>query len=416
MRIAAIVEYFPPRLGGDRRIYELLKRLPSEKYEVTFLALPASYTLFIKEIDKEPLPDSETCIGGIRGVIIGYPRSLLKLWHRAFVPAYVVTLAYVLGKALIAMIRLSPDLIIVNNTSVYTGVVGYLMSLSTRKRLLVDFSDLQSEYTFDRVRDRVPLRFHKAVRLTLMVMENVMSRRSCKVITVHTKLLQEHVENICRKNIVYVPNGVDTEQFNPDAITAPEINTLRRELQIENTRICGYTGRIDREIGGEILYETLLLLERRHERIKCLILGEGDPDLLKKIKRLNVVVYVGLKPAHEVPRYIALADVILVPYPRTKASHFVSPLKLFEALAMGKPVVASAVSGIRDVILSGQNGILVDDDPVQWVQTIERILEENSLSNKLATNAIATARRYDWRHLSERFEQAIDMALGASLP
>jgi len=410
-RIAAIVEYFPPRLGSDRRIYELLKRLPSEEYEVNFIALPPSYTLFIAGINKEPLPDSQINVEGIRGIIIGYPKVLLRLWRKAFTSAYAATLAYVLRKALVATIRVSPDLIVVNNTSVYTGLTGYLLSLITGTRLLVDFNDLESEYTFEKIRNRVPRKLHRAIKLVLMAIENMLLKRSSSVITVHTQFLKKYAENVCDKNVLYVPDGVDMDRFNMEAITVGEIDTLRKELQVEDSKICGYTGRIDRDIGGQILYETLSLLERTREKIKCLILGEGDLDLVDRIRRLDVVVYVGLKPPHEVPRYVALADVILVPYPQTKASHSVSPLKLFEALAMAKPVVTSDVSGIRDVILGDHNGILVEDDPERWVVSIRRVIEDDSLASKLATNALATARRYDWKLLSETFGRAVQMAL-----
>ena len=51
-RLGVFVEYFPPRLGGDRRIYEIMKNL-SNDYDIHFFILPPSYTLFIREIESE---------------------------------------------------------------------------------------------------------------------------------------------------------------------------------------------------------------------------------------------------------------------------------------------------------------------------------------------------------------------------
>jgi glycosyltransferase involved in cell wall biosynthesis len=412
-RVAAIVEYFPPRLGGDSRIYELLERLPSEEYEVTFIALPPSYTLFMAGIDREPSGGKKIEIGRTRGVIMGYPRSLLRLWRKSFILAFIVSFLCVLPRALMATIRISPDLIIVNNTSVYTGLTGYLLSVATRRKLLVDFNDLESEYTFEKVRNRVPQNLHGTIRLVLRVMENLILSRSSNVIVVHTQFLRKYAESVCRKRILYVPDGVDVDRFRAEAVATEEVANMKKKLQLDDARVCVYAGRIDKDMGGQLLYKVIQLLQKKCERTKCLILGEGDPDLVERIAGSDIVVYLGSKPRYDVPRYIALGDVVLVPFPPNKASESVSPLKLFEGLAMAKPVIASNVSGIRDVIVDGFNGILVDSDPDEWVVAIRRVLNEDGLANRLARNALATARNYDWRVLSEEFEHAIEKALEA---
>lgn len=407
VRITAIVEYFPPRLGGDRRIYELLKRLPREKYEITFLVLPPSYTLFIARIDKKPPCDSEMIIDGMRKITIKYPKNLLYLWQKTFLIAYILTLPYLLLKSLKAVIKISSDLIIVNNTSAYTGMIGYLLSIITCRKFLVDFNDLASEYTFEKVEDKIPRPLSRVIRLILRIIEDMILKRSEEVIIVHTGFLKKYAENRYKKSIIYIPDGVDTSKFKPTIINKSEVDNLREILGINSSKVCIYTGRLDKDIGGQVLYEVLKLLEQRGENVKCIILGEGDRDLIKKIKNLTTAIYLGLKSPEEIPRYLALADTVLIPFRQTKALHSVSPLKLFEALAMGKPIIASNILGIKDVVRNGYNGILVNNNPEEWINALKKIINKGAVAKRLSRNALATAKNYDWQILSERLEMII---------
>ena len=410
-RIAIIAEYFPPRLGGDRRIYELVSRLPRSKYEVFFITLPPSYLLFISRVRRKPPRDSEMCHMGIMAIVIGCPDLLLRLWQRTFLAAYALTLAYLVPRALIGLSRASPNLIIVNNTSVYTGLMGLFLSLITRTKLLVDFNDLESEYTFEKVNDRIPESFRGAVRLILKTVEDIILRRSNSVVTVHTEFLRRYAERRHKKRVLYVPDGVDVGRFAPNNVSKAECEALKETLGVGDARLCAYAGRIDWNIGGGLLLGILELLNKKSAAMKCLVLGEGEPDLVDRMRQLDTTLYLGLRSPEEVPKYIALADVVLVPYPLTKASHSVSPLKLFEAMAMGKPVVASNVSGVRDVVEDGWNGILADDKPEEWVRAIENVVKDRNLYSRLSKNALATASRYDWSILSRDFENAITLAL-----
>lgn len=414
VRLFVIVEYFPPRLGGDKRIYELLKRLSLKRYEMIFIALPPSYTLFMAEIDKEPPHDLIIEIGRIRGITVGYPKVFLKLWRKNFILSYIMTIIYIFLKVIILVIKYSPNLIIVNNTSVYTGLIGYVLSLIANINLLVDFNDLASEYTFEKIAHRIPQKLHSVTKLVLRLVEDAILKRSNKIITVHSHFLEKYAKDRFKKKILYIPDGVDLKQFNYKKINLKELKILRRKLKIENNKICIYAGRIDKNIGGYILYNVLKQLEENvniNNKIKCIILGEGDQDLISQVKNLNSVIYLGLKPPQDVPKYIALADIVLVPYPITKASHSVSPLKMFEGLAMAKPVLASKIWGIKDVIKNNYNGILVDNDPEEWVRAIRKVIEDKSLREKLIKNALNNIKKYDWKFLSDKFEYAIKIAI-----
>ena len=76
-RIAVIAEYFPPRLGADRRIFELMKRL-SKKYDIHFITLPPSYTLFIRKIDCYDEEKHDVSCEGMSGHRLGLPKLISR--------------------------------------------------------------------------------------------------------------------------------------------------------------------------------------------------------------------------------------------------------------------------------------------------------------------------------------------------
>lgn len=409
-RIAAIVEYFPPRLGGDRRIFELLRVFPRDRFEVFFIVVPPSFTLFMTGIQKEAPRSRRVAVEQMHGIIIGYPATLLSLWRRSLIVSHLATLVCMMPKVIRILIELRPDLVVVNNTSAYTGILGYLGSRLTGCKFLADFNDFESEYTAEKVGKRVPRAMRGIVRLSLRLVEDIILKGSGKI-TTHTHILEEYTRLRFNKEVVYIPDGVNTYAFSPTRISESAVRRLKTELGLGDKGVCVYAGRIDENIGGALLYEVLKLLQKEANAIRCVVVGEGSASLVAEIRKLSTAVFVGLKPPSDVPRYIAAADVVLVPYPLTRSANTVSPLKLFEALAMAKPVIASDLSGIRDVIVNGHNGILVGDNPEEWVQSITQVISNKDLARRLSENGQATAKGYEWRSLSRTFQSVVESIL-----
>jgi glycosyltransferase involved in cell wall biosynthesis len=116
---------------------------------------------------------------------------------------------------------------------------------------------------------------------------------------------------------------------------------------------------------------------------------------------------VGEVPYGKVPEMLAIADVVLVPFPGNEVSRAASPLKLFEGMAMGKAIVASEVDGIKDVILNQESGVLVKpSDIAAWVEAIADLLNNPSMARRIGGNARRIVKgKYDWKLLAERYEK-----------
>ncbi|NIM44323.1 MAG: glycosyltransferase, partial [Nitrososphaeria archaeon] len=237
-------------------------------------------------------------------------------------------------------------IVIVNNTSAYTGLLGLVSSKLMNKKLLVEYNDLQALYTVELLKGRLNESLLKPLGRLLVSIEDVIVKNGWKVTAITGFIKRYAEERGTRRDITVIPDGVDTDFFNPSGFDRREI---RSKYGIRDEEIlCVYAGRIDICAGGELLVETVDLLD--HRNIRFMLVGEGDPSLLKECCRRPNVILTGLVAREDVPRYLVAADIILVPFPDNLASHSISPLKLFEALAMEKIVIASDVSGIREVV------------------------------------------------------------------
>jgi glycosyltransferase involved in cell wall biosynthesis len=399
-KIVVIVEYFPPRLGGDRRIYELMRRL-SGKYDIHFLILPPSYTLFIKRIDSYHSKDECFSYEGMTGHRFALPQFLLSAWSKSFFLSFALTLPYLCFQTIKKTAKLQPDFIIINNTSVYTGLIGFISSKVLRKKLLTEYNDLQALYTIELIRSKVGKSLLPVLARMLVLNEDIIVKYSWKV-TAITKFIKDYARaRNTRQDIVVIPDGVDTDLFDPEKKRGKEIRT---KYGIEATTILSiYTGRIDECAGAKLILEVAKLL-KNEKSLKFMIVGEGDAFTVSELSMCNNVILTGLVPKESVPDYLAAADIVLVPFPNNTAGHSFSPLKLFEALAMEKRVVASNLSGIREVISDGFEAVLVPPDPARWASAVKKLAMKNTeLAECKRSDRELVREKYDWGQLAAKF-------------
>jgi glycosyltransferase involved in cell wall biosynthesis len=404
-RIVVIAEYFPPRLGADRRIFELMKRL-SKKYDIHFITLPPSYTLFIRKIDSYDKKEREVLCEGMSGHRLGLPKLISRFWTKSFLIAFVVTEIYLCLQMLKKMAQLKPDIVVVNDTSAYTGLLGFVCSKIMNKKLLVDYNDLMGLYTMELIGKKLNGLLQTILGRILVLVEDTLVRHGWKV-TAITLFIKNYAwtRNI-RKDIIVVPNGVDTSLFDPSRITGEE---MRSKYGVRNgEKLCVYAGRVDEVAGAEIILETAKLL-KSEEKIKFMIVGEGNPEMLNELSKCDNVILTGRIPKESIPEYLAAADCVFVPFPDNVASHGISPLKLFEALAMEKPVIASAISGIKEAVCQDPNVILVSNDPKCWASAVTELVENSERSIQRRQNSRkVVCRKYDFDHLARVFDKVIE--------
>jgi glycosyltransferase involved in cell wall biosynthesis len=125
----------------------------------------------------------------------------------------------------------------------------------------------------------------------------------------------------------------------------------------------------------------------------------------------RIVVTGQVAPADVLPR-LAAADVLVLPNTASAISErYTSPLKLFEYLTLGRPIVASDLPAIREVLADGRTALLVPPgDPRALAHALTRVATDDALAMRLGAAAAALASEYTWARRAERLERALTEA------
>ena len=235
-------------------------------------------------------------------------------------------------------------------------------------------------------------------------MEADTARAATSVLAITGALKNELVDRgVDADKITLVPNGVDTERFTP----LPRDEELASQLRVTGKKVIGYVGTVVDYEGLDLLLTAARELKRVREDFHVLIIGDGAK--LEELKttaadeRLgDVVTFTGRVPHEEVERYYSIIDI--TPFPRLPlpVCEMVSPLKPFEAMAMGKAVIASDVAALAEIVTPGMNGLLHEKGSAESLtEQLQKLLDEQTLSSQLGEQArdwVVSER--DWRQLA----------------
>jgi glycosyltransferase involved in cell wall biosynthesis len=194
----------------------------------------------------------------------------------------------------------------------------------------------------------------------------------------HAQYLAEH-EGCPRRKIVVIPNGVDVERFRP----LPPDFALRARLGLPaGAPVAAIVAALRPEKNHELFLNAASLIRQARSDAQFLIIGDGPkrPELEALRDKLGLgdaVHFLGTRG--DIPELLSLADVLML------TSHMeANPVSILEALACGKPVVATRVGSIAESVHDGQSGYLVE--PGDAAALADRTVE--------LFNDRATARRF----------------------
>lgn len=204
----------------------------------------------------------------------------------------------------------------------------------------------------------------------------------------------EYVRGFGRSKAIWVvPNFVDTRAFYPEV--APDRCSEATERAIGSRPVVLCPRRLVPKNGVETAIRSMRLLAERST--PCLLLVAGDGPQGHELRRLTeeigaqaLVRFLGVVPPARMPGLCRRADVVVVPSVPHKGIEEATSISVLEAQACGRPVVASAIGGLREVVDDGANGLLVPPgDAVALADALERLIRDRSLGAKLGAVAAA---------------------------
>lgn len=221
-------------------------------------------------------------------------------------------------------------------------------------------------------------------------------------------------KGIPRLNLMPYPNGVDIESFsNKDG------KNIVEEYHLSHSKVIIYVGTM-----GKARYLSLLIeafARVREERNKVKLLMVGDDNDRENLERLadelglkDDIIFTGQVPQSEVPHFIAAADIGVSPVPPLPFYQASCPIKLFEYMAMAKPIVANdEIPEHKEVLEESGGGILAPFTPEAFAQAIIELLDNPEKSEEMGRRGrewVVENRSYEVlaRRLEERFFELLN--------
>ena len=212
-----------------------------------------------------------------------------------------------------------------------------------------------------------------------------------------------NINHFPENKIVSIPTGVDLEVFYPRPIN----NDLREKLGIsQKEKVMGIIAALRSWKGHDYLLEAVKIILEKRRDIKLAVVGDGPRygHLVEKAKLLGIadhVLFLGYRD--DIPDILSILDIVVLP---SYANEGV-PQSILQAMAMGKPVVATYAGSIPEIVYDKETGILVEPKNASALaEGIAFMLDNNDLAEKVTANARKLVEsKYTLRHMVDRIEE-----------
>ncbi len=227
-----------------------------------------------------------------------------------------------------------------------------------------------------------------------LLLKKWMSKLDCKIAV--SPVARDYVYRHFPGEYHIIPNGIDTKHFCPEVAPLDEFNDGKVNIL--------FVGRMEKRKGLNYLIEAYKRVKREVPNSRLIAVGPGT-RLRRKYERqvardgLEDVTFIGYASYRDLPRYYKTADVVCVPATGWESFGIV----LLEAMAVGKPLVASNIDGYASVATHGAQGLLVPPrNPAKLAEALLTIMTDKSLQQQMGDKGRLTALEYDWEQVTRR--------------
>lgn len=222
-------------------------------------------------------------------------------------------------------------------------------------------------------------------------------------------------QGVLGSRMIVCPDGVNLERF---AITESR-HECRVKLSLpQDKKIALYAGHLYARKGAHVLAEAAKNLP---SDALCVFVGGTAKDITEFTKQYRAsenVLIVGHKPHDDIPYYLRAADVLVLPNSAKDddARLYTSPMKLFEYMASGTPIIASDVPSLREVLNSDNALFVPPDDSALLADGIKMLLGDEKLAHDIASRAKNDVTLYTWGARAQKImTHARELSGGASI-
>jgi glycosyltransferase involved in cell wall biosynthesis len=284
------------------------------------------------------------------------------------------------------------------------GILNSYLALKKAKKANISFI----YYWIDVLHRLIPF---KALQFIGKMLENRVLKQSDVVLTINDTLQDYVIKSGATPRATHVIRaGIDLEQFKPST----DISNIRQQYGLKkNDTVLFFMGWLYHFSGlKEVAQE---LSKKDNENLRMLIVGEGDAfEELKQItEKHNLqdrIILTGQRPYIEMASFIAASDICLLPaYPWEKVMQDIVPIKLYEYMAMGKPVISTKLSGVMREF-GEDNGVVYVDEPADVIGKAKSLVKNGKIG-QLGARARKFVQKYSWDSITDKFEKILEEAI-----
>jgi glycosyltransferase involved in cell wall biosynthesis len=303
--------------------------------------------------------------------------------------------SYMLSAALLSPLVGHVDVVISTSPQFFCGMAGLWVSGLKRKPWILEIRDLwpESIVTVGAIKNRSLIR-------ALEMMEAFLYRKADHIVSV-TNSFKSHImkRGVGAERISVITNGADFEKFVP----LPKENSIRQEYKLDGKFVVSYIG----THGMAHSLDTVLKAAdciRDEKNIVFLLVGDGAERerlmMQKEQMQLDNVLMLAQQPKEKMPLFLAASDASMVLLKRDDLFKTVIPSKMFEAMAMERPLILGVEGESRQIVEDAQCGVGIEPENFrELAETVRKLSHDSSLVQRLGSNGR--------RHVEEHYNRDV---------
>ena len=393
MKILFITDNFPPEVNAPAtRTYEHAIEWVKKGTQVTIITCHPNFPQGKLFVGYRNNFRTTELIDGIK---------VIRVWsymsaNSGFIKRILDYISFALMAIIVGLFE-KTDIIIATSPQFFTTWSAKILSFFKRKPWIFELRDLWPESIVT-----VGAIDSKGLLYKLLEKIELHLYRDSKLIIANspafkTNLIERGIEEY---KIEVVPNGSNLELFDRNKINS----VIRRKLGLEGKFVIGYIGTHGLAHSLDFILQTIAVYKTNF--IHFLFIGDGSEKSslvnLSQELGLNNVSFLDPVPKEKMPEYLAAVDVSLAPLRKSDTFKTVIPSKIFEAAAMGKPVLLGVEGQAKEIIEKYQAGICFEpENKASLISAIETISKDNKLYDEMVNNTLLLAKDFDRKKLAQ---------------
>jgi len=399
MNILFLTDNYPPEVNAPAtRTYEHAKEWVDAGADVTIITCNPNFPQGkIYEGYQNKIKQTESAEG----------IKVVRLWsymsaNQGFIKRTLDYMSFACMSSIFGLFE-KADVIIATSPQFFTTWAGWFLSKVKRKPWVFELRDLWPESIATvGAMSKESKTYHILEKIELSLY------RSADMVIPNTPAFKKNLvsRGIPENKIHVIPNGANLELFDPER----KNTELKEKLGIKEDFVIGYIGTHGLAHSLDFVIESIT--KAKFENIHFLFIGDGaQKETVKSIaeeKGLENVTFLDPIPKEQIPDYLALTNASLVPLKKSDTFKTVIPSKIFEACAMGKPIILGVEGQAKEIIDEFEAGVCFEpENSSEFADAVNRLAGDKELYQTLSENALNLAGAYDRKKLAKEMLDVI---------